>query len=298
MHLSSALPLSAAYTAIEIAQLVAVIQSTLPSTPLSVLRYGGVSPADATRYLEARTRKGLADSSRLPRITAMGHDGEGSTVVRNEEVVVRDRDVSSGAGEEGRSQGLIIAHASWRYYPSYSSEAAQSSAGAATNGSLSSTSDPDQLAFKQSDDADAGEFPPGGNKALHAHLVSRVNAAMDAVFEGLPCFVLQQISTLTPAYVRRGIASTLMRWIEPFADSDSSPFRMPVVLAASPLGYPLYRKCGYEEVRGKHGVVRIDMGEWGGRGEHKHVLMVRWPQCPEEAMDERWRRWKKRQEQE
>ena len=94
--------------------------------------------------------------------------------------------------------------------------------------------------------------------------------------------------TLSPSHLRKGIAKRMMGWIGERADRDM----LPVVLAGSPAGVPLYRAVGFEEVGGRdpewkgeerwsgenEGVVRVDLEEWGGKGVHRHSLMVRFPQ--------------------
>ena len=44
-------------------------------------------------------------------------------------------------------------------------------------------------------------------------------------------------------------------------------------LQASPKGYGLYKKLGFQEI--DH--LEIDMAKYGGEGIHKHVTMIRYP---------------------
>ena len=65
-----------------------------------------------------------------------------------------------------------------------------------------------------------------------------------------------------------------MTWIFPRADREG---RL-CYLSASPMGYGLYKKLGFQEVDGPDGAVEIDCASWGGQGTHRHVAMIRYPQ--------------------
>lgn len=47
----------------------------------------------------------------------------------------------------------------------------------------------------------------------------------------------------------------------------------PVCLDASPAGFPLYEKLGFE----KAGEIEIGLGLYGGSGIHRHIGMRRYP---------------------
>ena len=64
-----------------------------------------------------------------------------------------------------------------------------------------------------------------------------------------------------------------MSWIFPRADREGRI----CFLCASPVGYGLYRKLGFEEVGGPGSIVEVDRSEWGGSGVHRHIAMVRYP---------------------
>jgi GNAT superfamily N-acetyltransferase len=84
--------------------------------------------------------------------------------------------------------------------------------------------------------------------------------------------VLEGISTL-PSHAGKGLAKTLVSWIFPRADREGRI----CFLCASPMGYGLYRKLGFEEVGGPGSIVEVDRSEWGGSGVHRHIAMVRYP---------------------
>ena len=112
---------------------------------------------------------------------------------------------------------------------------------------------------------------------------------MSRLFNGLPCFELHDISTLTPSHLRKGIAKRLTEWIFPPADQ----LALPVVLSASAMGFPLYEKCGFVGYR-QYDIV-TELEKWGGEGIHTLVIMVRWPRRIK-TLPDAWREWRDRHE--
>ena len=84
--------------------------------------------------------------------------------------------------------------------------------------------------------------------------------------------VLERISIL-PSHAGKGLAKALVSWIFPRADREGRI----CFLCASPMGYGLYRKLGFEEVGGPGSIVEVDRSEWGRSGVHRHIAMVRYP---------------------
>jgi GNAT superfamily N-acetyltransferase len=76
-----------------------------------------------------------------------------------------------------------------------------------------------------------------------------------------------------PSYGGRGLAKALVSWIFPYADAEN---RL-CFLVASPLGYPVYKKLGFQEIGGPYAVAEIDRSKWGGQGIHQHITMIRYP---------------------
>ncbi|KAK0119595.1 hypothetical protein ONS95_011035 [Cadophora gregata] len=82
-----------------------------------------------------------------------------------------------------------------------------------------------------------------------------------------PCFVLEQLAT-APSHQRRGIGAGLVRHGLEKADQQC----MTCYLSGAPLGVPLYRKLGFEEV----GKLEIPLSEFGGSGTHVHGKSDGW----------------------
>ncbi|KAH7411255.1 hypothetical protein BKA64DRAFT_741829 [Cadophora sp. MPI-SDFR-AT-0126] len=82
------------------------------------------------------------------------------------------------------------------------------------------------------------------------------------------CFVLEQLAT-AGSHQRRGIGAGLVLHGLEKADREG----MICYLSGAPMGVPLYRKLGFEEV----GRLEISLSKFGGSGTHVHVAMVRKP---------------------
>jgi GNAT superfamily N-acetyltransferase len=78
--------------------------------------------------------------------------------------------------------------------------------------------------------------------------------------------VLNLLDTL-PAHQRRGAGTKLLRWCADVADQ----YGLPIYLEASPAGYHLYRKFGFEDVEN----IDMDLTRWGGVGTHRFACMIR-----------------------
>ena len=245
----------------------AVTQSSLTMTPLGELRYGRVPTAELADWLQACCEVGLRSELQTPRIAGLGGDGLGHSLTRMEFLVVRDLDVASLSekenlhGEDPRvSEGRIVAYAEFTYHPA------------------------EQVSTQQEDSKPSGEAsgsewkslqPPAWvHRELYEHWNNTVEAALRKQFGGLHCFEVRGLSTLSPSYLRKGIASKLLSWILPWADR----LNVPVVLAATPPGYPLYLKHGFVPVGANRGAIECDMEDWGGSGIHRHILMVKRPE--------------------
>lgn len=256
-------------------EMAAINQSTLTMTPLGELRYSAVPPDEAQRWLESCCRADLRDELSYPRITDLDTDGLGPDVIRFEHLVIRDLDLeplhsyhagqassaSHDPGRDSRPAGRIVAYAEFKYHP------------------LNKEKQTDEHGARDSDKEPPAsvepsmEIPTSAHRELHEYWNNAVEAALDFQFSHLHCFEVRGLATLSPSHLRKGIASKLLPWIFPWADR----LNVPVVLAATPPGYPLYLRHGFVELGGRDGVVECDMAEWGGSGIHRHILMTRSP---------------------
>jgi predicted N-acetyltransferase YhbS len=66
----------------------------------------------------------------------------------------------------------------------------------------------------------------------------------------------------SPKFQRRGLGSQLVKYGLEKADRDE----VMVYLSGSPMGVPVYRKLGFEEV----GRLELDLSDFGGEGSHVH----------------------------
>jgi predicted N-acetyltransferase YhbS len=67
---------------------------------------------------------------------------------------------------------------------------------------------------------------------------------------------------ISPKFQRRGLGSQLVKYGLEKADGDE----VMVYLSGSPMGVPVYRKLGFEEV----GRLELDLSDFGGDGSHVH----------------------------
>ena len=77
---------------------------------------------------------------------------------------------------------------------------------------------------------------------------------------------LNLLDTL-PAHQRRGAGTQLVKWGAAVADQHG----LPSYLEASPAGYQLYRKFGFEDLEN----IDMDLTRWGVEGTHRFVCMIR-----------------------
>lgn len=241
----------------------AIAQSFSLSSPLGALRYGRIPTAQFNQWITTGVRADLEHESQYPRIRQLGTDEFELNLDRYESLVIEDLDLPSLSSTinqgPGRNRGRVVAHASFLYHPP--NEKGQNS---------------DKLGVKSdvpSEPNQANHLPSSGHGELHRYWNQAVETALEREFGGLHCFEVRELNVLAPSHWRKGIASKLLAWIFPYADG----LGVPVVLAATPAGYPLYLKHGFVQVSGKNGIVECDMAQWGGAGIHRHVLMSRAP---------------------
>lgn len=239
-------------------EIATIVQSSMASSPLRTLRYGAIPPDEFLSWLTRGIRGDLEAQKKYPRIRWFDSKIGNPNVVRWEDIVIKDNDleslvVSNGPAAE-LSRGRIVAHAAFMYHPSGSDVTS-------TEGGHHGT------------DQEPNPLPLSGNRQLQEYFNAKVESALKAEFAGMHCFEVRELNVLAPDYWRKGIASRLLNWIIPKADKKN----IPIVLAATPLGYPLYLKHGFVEVESENRIVECDMSEWGGAGIHRHVLMIRQP---------------------
>lgn len=239
----------------------AIVQSFSLSSPLGALRYTNIPSDEFRQWITKGIKADLDHEFSYPRIRDFDSDGLGFNVVRYEGLVIRDLDLQKLSTEDTRQlvsgQGRVIAHASFLYHPAHEKKDTKPATKQETD--FLSAPDPDD------------ELPLPGHRELHNYWNNAVETALKAEFGGLHCFEVRELSVLAPTHWRKGIASKLLQWIFPYAER----LGIPVVLAATPAGYPLYLKHGFVDVSGKNGIVECDMAQWGGAGVHRHVLMTR-----------------------
>jgi hypothetical protein len=261
MRLSQPISLSSPVTQADVLDIANVRKSTLGSSELAVLRFGKISPTETLPWIIKSTGLELVEEFKRPRIVSRDRQGPG--VVCEEHLVVRDLDLPqthhdepTDATNEHTQEGTIVAHAQWIYSPLV--VAPESETSPSTEGTHP-----------------ANPPPSGANIELIKHFGQLIDAAINEMKKDISCYELRNISTAA-SHLRKGIAKQLTLWIVPYADRDN----LPVILAASPLGYNLYRSCGFEDATDEKGeslLCSIDMEKWGGSGMHHHRLMVRWP---------------------
>ncbi|KAH0837081.1 hypothetical protein AYO21_04541 [Fonsecaea monophora] len=304
MHLTDPIHLSLEDADNVVPDIARIKHSSLTATPLGQLRYGDVPAEEAREWLEACTRVELLSELKYPRIVGLECDGLGRHVPRMEHLVIRDLDLDldlpqpTAQGDVvSDAGGVVVAFAEFQYHPlpgqeqehrikpSVSKSTTETQSRVEIPSLTSSSSQPPTNV-----DTEVVKLPSSAHRALHKHWDQTVEAALSATFGGMHCFEVRGIGTLSPTHLRKGIASRLLAWIFPWADR----LDVPVVLAATPAGYPFYIRHGFVEVgdhhrgegddeastkgtRGTRPFIECDMAEWGGIGIHRHVLMIRWP---------------------
>jgi hypothetical protein len=261
MHLTSPIILTESFTPSDVADIAQVRWSALRTSELSILRFGKLTYEEAIPWITKSTELELTGEFKVPRIASNSPNFE---VPGGEHLVVRDQDLAPYPSDNATNhtnsdnhEGRIVSHAEWLYNPHNTPEI--------TEETLPTTEGAHP----------ANPPPPGCNTDLIRHFNDLVETTMTEFKNGVACYELRNISTAN-SHLRKGIAKQLVNWIFQYADRD----QLPVILAASPVGYYLYRSCGFEDATDANGEPRcctIDMGEFGGEGIHQHKLMVRWP---------------------
>jgi GNAT superfamily N-acetyltransferase len=240
-------------------EIATILQSTMASSPLRTLRYGAIPPDEFLSWLTKGVRADLEEQKKHPRIRWIDSKIGSPDVVRWEDIVIKDEDLASlvvANGQASESNTRIVAHAAFMYHPP-GDDAASIEVG------------------HHGTDKEPNPLPASGNRQLQEYFNAKVEQALKAEFAGMHCFEVRELNVLGPDYWRKGIASRLLDWIIPKADKKN----IPIVLAATPPGYPLYLKHGFVEIEGGNRIVECDMSEWGGIGIHRHVLMIRYPKA-------------------
>ncbi|KAH6676634.1 hypothetical protein B0J14DRAFT_358209 [Halenospora varia] len=111
-------------------------------------------------------------------------------------------------------------------------------------------------------------LPEGTHTALKNHFTTLHSAMADEHRPKGKFYELLELIT-SPAYQRRGIGASLIQYGLEKADKEG----VPCYLTASPMGAPLYKKVGFEEV----GRVEVELEQFGGEKgvKHVHLAMIR-----------------------
>ncbi|KAH7355212.1 hypothetical protein BKA65DRAFT_236062 [Rhexocercosporidium sp. MPI-PUGE-AT-0058] len=109
-------------------------------------------------------------------------------------------------------------------------------------------------------------LPEGVNLDLRQTFISSMNKMEGDHRPKGPCYVLEQLAT-SLSHQRHGIGAQLVKYGLEKADREG----MVCYLSGAPMGVPVYRKLGFEEV----GRMEIPLKGFGGSGTHIHVAMVR-----------------------
>ena len=259
MHLSRPASLIPIYTEDDLLDLGHLYESVRGASESFRLRYDGIPKDELVKWFEASYLHDVATQISLPSISARHTDNKGD-IDRVEHLVVRDLDLAPFSAEtscdrHSHTSGRIVAHIVFRYI-SRSREVAHPALDSAIVDKIPAVP----------------PLPSSGNKVLHEKLALLVQSVLTKAFAGVKCYEVLKIATAAYHY-RRGIAKQLLERLFAHADTD----HLPVVLAASPPGIPLYEKCGFSEIGGPHGSVDLDLREYGGETLHQYTLMVRWP---------------------
>jgi len=238
-------------------EIATIVQSTVATSPLRMLRYGAIPPDEFLAWLTRGIRADLEEEMTHPKIRWMNSKIGDPDQVRYESLVIRDPDLkplqAPNRTQQNEDRGRIVAHAAFLYHPPGEKQT--------------------HVAGQQKLEKAPNPLPASGHRELQDHFSKAVETALAAQFGGMHCFEVRELNVLAPDYLRKGLASKLLKWIIMRADERN----IPIVLAATPPGYPLYLRHGFVEVEGDNRVVECDMSKWGGMGIHKHVLMIREP---------------------
>lgn len=128
------------------------------------------------------------------------------------------------------------------------------------------------LDAEREDDPWTAELPENANAELYEHFFGSLNEARRKVLGGKR-HILMAVLVVDPEYQRMGVGNELLRWGLDLADEE----QVECWIDASPAGFGLYKKFGWEEV----GAVEIDLERWGGeKGTVRRIVnMVRPPKA-------------------
>jgi hypothetical protein len=253
MRLSAISPLrTSTHTHTDALDLASLVASTIDSSEIGILRWRGVSLDNIISYTAEKFEKEIQALASEPAISTEKDDGLGDGIYRVEHLVVRDLDLPSVDGSTSNG-GRIVAHIEYIYCPI---------------GWWSRNQD------KPSQDAKTDTRIQAGNQALYEHFTSEIYRISELHTTGQAFYMVTACHTLT-SHLRKGIASTLVQWIYPYADA----LNRPIFLTASPLGKHVYEKNGYRSVEEGEGFVDFMLEDWGGTmaAVHRLIAMRREP---------------------
>jgi len=110
------------------------------------------------------------------------------------------------------------------------------------------------------------DWGPDTNVEALDEFIGALTKKRTEVMGGNPFWHLELLDT-HPSYERRGVGSQLVKWGTDRADEDG----LPAWLEATPTGYGLYIRHGFEGV----GDLISDLTKHGGQGLYKTVFMLR-----------------------
>ncbi|PVI04154.1 acyl-CoA N-acyltransferase [Periconia macrospinosa] len=137
------------------------------------------------------------------------------------------------------------------------------------------TADEKREREKRKDEQYFNELPDGCNKPLVYEFMISLRKVRDETLQSRPHFLLENIAT-DPAHRGQGLATRLIEWVFPHADSLQDGRGVVVYLdtANDNPALKLYKRLGFEE-KGKAVVEGLE--RFGGTGDHIHVALTREP---------------------
>lgn len=141
------------------------------------------------------------------------------------------------------------------------------------------TADEKREREKRRDEQYLSELPAGANKLLVYEFMLSLRMLRHETLQSRPHFLLENIAT-DPAHRGQGLATRLIEWVFPHADSleDGRGVVVYLDIESNNPAMKLYKRLGFEE---KGTAVVEGLERFGGLGDHVHVAFTREPKKPD-----------------